>query len=97
MYKQQSALAGAVVVHRGYDFVTEIRAYFELYRDGTYLGSKLDVSDNYYLDQYATAHITDGAHTQSGSYKMQWSGRVKGYYSNGSDWSDSGEKTYYLN
>lgn len=51
----------------------------------------------FYLDQYATAHITDGEHTQSGTYTMKWSGRVKGYYSSGSDWTDSGEKTYYLN
>lgn len=97
LYKRGTALSGGVVVFGGYDFVPEIRAYFELYRDNVYIGSKLDVSENYYLDQFATASITEGVHTQSGLYLMKWSGRVKEYNFNGSDWSQSGEKTYYLN
>ncbi|GIO66613.1 hypothetical protein J21TS3_14340 [Paenibacillus cookii] len=71
--------------------------YFELYRNGTFLGSKQDESNNYYLDKSAAALISDKTHSQSGLYTMTWSGRIGGYYWNGSDWTDAGETSYYLN
>ncbi|AZS16809.1 hypothetical protein [Paenibacillus lutimineralis] len=97
LYQMGSSLEGGTSTFAGYKFVAgPISAYFELYRDGTYLGSKYGESDNYYLDRYAHALITSGVHTTSGSYKMTWSGRIGKYYSDGSDYTDAGEKTYYL-
>lgn len=95
MTTQNGYLKGGLIVFGGSDFVPEISAYFELYRNGTFLGSKQDVSDNYYLSKSATAHITDGVHSESGTYLMKWSGRVKDYNFFGGDWTDSGEKSYY--
>lgn len=98
MYQTGGYLQGGVVVFAGYDFVPgPIRAYFELYRNGTFLGSKQDESNNYYLDKSAAALISDKTHSQSGLYTMTWSGRIGGYYWNGSDWTDAGETSYYLN
>jgi hypothetical protein len=88
---------GGLQVFAGHDFVPGASAYIELYRDGTYLGSKYGEMDNYYLDKYASALITDGVHTQSGLYSMQWSGRVEEYYLFGGDWTDSGTLNYYKN
>ncbi|WP_223068673.1 hypothetical protein [Paenibacillus caui] len=97
MYQRDgvSYLEGGVIVFGGYDFVPRISAYYELYRDGTYLGSKNAVSDNYYLSSSATALLTDGVHTQSGNYTMSWSGRVEDYYLFGGDWTDAGTVSYY--
>ncbi|MGE6579007.1 hypothetical protein ACQKFM_29300 [Paenibacillus xylanexedens] len=90
-------IEGGVLVHGGYDYVTSISAYLELYRDGTYLGSKQDINTNYYLDTYAYAKITDNLHSASGLYTMTWSARVTGYTIFNGDWSDAGSKTYYKN
>ncbi|MBB6021424.1 hypothetical protein HNR77_002519 [Paenibacillus sp. JGP012] len=90
-------IEGGVLVHGGYDFVTSISAYLELYRDGTYLGSKQDITTNYYLDTYAHAKITDNLHSASGLYTMTWSARVTGYTIFNGDWTDAGSKTYYKN
>lgn len=98
MWETSGYLEGGVTVFAGYDFVPgTIRAYYELYRDGTFLGSKQAESNNYYLDKSATALITSKTHSQSGLYTMTWAGRVGGYYFNGSDWTDAGEESYYLN
>ncbi|MDR0270834.1 hypothetical protein [Paenibacillus sp.] len=92
MYKTSGYLQGGVSVDAGYEFVPgPIRAYFELYKDGTFLGSK----QGQYLSRSAVALVTDKAHSQSGLYTMTWSGRVGGYYSDRSDWSDAGQTSYY--
>lgn len=90
-------LEGGISIFAGWDFVKDASAYFELYRNGTYLGSKYGEMDNYYIDKYARASITDGVHTQLGLYSMQWSGRVVDYYFFGGDWTDSGTLDYYMN
>ncbi|MET3548347.1 hypothetical protein ABID47_004977 [Paenibacillus favisporus] len=98
MWETSGYLEGGVTVFAGHDFVPgTIRAYYELYRDGTFLGSKQAESTNYYLDKSATALITSKTHSQSGLYTMTWAGRVGGYYWNGSDWTDAGEESFYLN
>lgn len=79
LYKDRGYLQGGVIVFSGPDFVRgPVRAYYELYRDGTYLGSKLDEQTNWYLEQDATALITDQTHNTPGLYTMSWSGRVGG-------------------
>lgn len=95
MHETDNYLRGGVIVMAGHDFVPgPIRAYFELYRDGTFQGSTQAESTNYYLANFAAANITDNTHSQSGLYTMTWSGRVGGYYWNGNDWTDSGKVSY---
>ncbi|WP_017687524.1 hypothetical protein [Paenibacillus sp. PAMC 26794] len=90
-------LEGGLYVNGGHNFVSSISAYMELYRDGTYLGSKQGYSGNWYLSRSATALITSNTHSASGLYTMTWSGRVTGYTLTGGDWSDAGSTTYYKN
>ncbi|MDT0126313.1 hypothetical protein Q9R46_26955 [Paenibacillus sp. RRE4] len=77
--------------------VSKIRAYYELYRDGAYLGSGFDEQNGNVFNQgglsSAAANISSKTHYLPGTYKMNWSSRIVYYF--GSDADDAGAVNLY--
>lgn len=75
--------------------IDKVRAYMELYRDGTYLGSALGEDYGNVLGGLSStaANITPMTHYLPGTYQMTWSARLIHY--SGSDTTDAGSTSIY--